>query len=71
MTEQDLQELCGKTEVTPEMLMSLMNDQWYFEQLFSGKARQLEHTVTTAELATGMSSDGVLYGLDDEPCEST
>lgn len=46
MTEKYLQELCGKTEVTHEMLLALMNDPWYFEQLFNGKAvRDDENTV--------------------------
>ena len=40
MTQSDLDELCGKTDVTPEMLLKLMNDQWYFEQLWNGKAEK-------------------------------
>jgi hypothetical protein len=36
MTQSELDDLCGKHEVTPEMLKKLVNDQWYFEQLFDG-----------------------------------
>lgn len=38
MTEKYLQELCGKTEVTHEMLMKLLNERDYFEALFTRKA---------------------------------
>ena len=37
MTDEYLQELCGKTEVTHEMLLKLLNEQAYFEQRFEGK----------------------------------
>jgi hypothetical protein len=35
MTQSELDELCGKHDVTPEMLKKLVSDQAYFEQLFN------------------------------------
>ena len=41
MTQQDLDELCGKPEVTPQILMELKNEEWFFEQIFSGNVSPL------------------------------
>jgi len=36
MKTSEVEELCGKPEVTPEVLMHLLNEQWFFEQAFQG-----------------------------------
>ena len=81
MADNELEALGREDELTAEAIEMLRHDQDYFEWVFERATpfcaasiepgqrqfRQLGTTVKSFELATGISLDGVLYGLDDEP----
>jgi hypothetical protein len=80
-TRDELEALGRSDDLTAEAIEKLINDESFFYEVFERATpfcaasiepgqrqfRQLGTTVQSFELATGISLDGVLYGLDDEP----